>query len=100
MSRRVAGGDTDDTVDDHAVPVIVLVEKLLKLPPEKRKVSHANIDAIEQFLTDSLVIVEITRDEDLRLCSSGFQRSMPKGWELEDAASDPLARYRAAGVEI
>ena len=99
-SRRVAAGETDDTVDDHAVPVMVLVEKLLELSPPKRQVNHANIDAIEQFLTSSLVIVEITRDEDLRLCSSGFQRCMPKGWELESVVSDPLARYKAAGVEV
>ncbi len=100
MSRRVADGETDDTVDDHAVPVIVLVEQLLRLPAPKRQVNDANIQAIEKFLTSSLVIVEITRAEDLLLCSHGFQRCMPKDWKLEDAASDPLARYKAAGVEV
>ncbi|WP_232291520.1 hypothetical protein [Polaromonas sp. JS666] len=102
VSRKVANGATDDTVDDHAVPVIVIVEKLLRLPASELPITQENLKKLEDFLRASLLIVEITRDEDLKLCSRGFQRCMPTSW------SDPtsklfqqhLARYVEAGIEV
>lgn len=102
QSTAVRHGATDDTIDDHAVPVIVLVERLLELPEEDLVIDDKSIEKLCRFLTSCLLLVEVTREEDARLSQQGFQRKMPESWyqsgHLE--SGDPLARYRAAGIEI
>lgn len=102
VSRTVHDGALDDTVDDHAVPVIVLVEKLLGMEPKYKQVTEANANALEGMLRKSLVLVTVTVDQDRLLCGAGLQRCMPPGWE--DQASpfhgDVLARYKVAGIEL
>lgn len=100
LSRRVADGETDDTVDDHAVPVIVILEELLAMDTERLTVSDQNLSRLERLLADSLTLVEITREEDLLLCAHGLQRRMPEGWRFDQLAQDRLARYRQAGIEV
>lgn len=101
-SRAVAAGETDDTRDDHAIPVIVLVAELLSLGKEQVVVNETNLRHVEELLADSVLLVKITRGEDALLSASGYQQRMPDGWR--DPAHryyrDPLARYKAAGIEI
>jgi hypothetical protein len=101
-SRLVGNGETDDTVEDHAIPVIVLVEKLLSLRDDQVVVSEANLQHIERQLSESLLLVEITEGEDAILSAKGFQRRMPDGWgdSAHPYYRDPLARYKAAGIEL
>jgi hypothetical protein len=80
----------------------VLVERLLELPEEDLVIDDKSIEKLCRFLTSCLLLVEVTREEDARLSQQGFQRKMPESWyqsgHLE--SGDPLARYRAAGIEI
>jgi hypothetical protein len=100
VSKQVGNGQTDDTVEDHAVPVIVIVEEILRLPSPDIEITETNISKLKLFLVNSLLLVEITREEDLNLCARGFQRCMPKGWALANSGSDQLARYREANIDV
>jgi hypothetical protein len=102
MSAKVAAGNSGNTVRDHAVPVIVLLEHLLDWPDEHVKISPENIQRVECFLRSSLLIVEVTRDEDLLLSSRGFQRAMPNCWKTKghNWYENPLARYKECGIEV
>jgi len=101
-SKMVLAGGGGNTVRDHAVPVIVLLEQLLLWPDSSLEVSPENVSNLERFLRDSLLIVEVTRDEDRVLSNLGFQRDMPDGWSTEGHAlhGNPLARYIAGGIEV
>jgi hypothetical protein len=100
MSRRVAAGEK--STGDHAVPVDVLVEQMLKLEDGQLEISDINIRNLEGFLTESLLLVAITPDENRRLCGHGLRSCMPKGWSEpgNPLYGDPLARFREAGIEI
>lgn len=102
QSKAVRHGATDDTIDDHAVPVIVLVEHLLKLSEKEFAINDNSIEKLCCFLTSCLLLVEVTREEDARLSRQGLQRRMPESWPQSGPleSGDPLARYRAAGIEI
>lgn len=101
-SRAVLAGGGGNTVRDHAVPVIVLLEQLLQWPDSLLEVSPDNVARLEEFLRDSLLIVEITRDEDRTLSRRGYQRDMPEGWSTEGHALHgvALARYKECGIEV
>jgi len=76
-------------VYDHAVPFRYLQEELLSLhQPSTNKIA----EVLNRFETTVL----ITKDEDNQLNAAGFNRKMPPDWNGED----PLARYKAVGIEI
>ena len=102
ISAKVAAGNGGNTITDHAVPVIVLLEKLLEKPDEDVVISPANVQNIESFLRKSLLTVEVTRDEDLLLSKRGYQRAMPICWNTDghEWYQDPLARYKECGIEV
>lgn len=102
MSAKVAAGNGGDTIRDHAVPVIVLLEELLAMPAEHVAISPENIQRVENFLRRSLLTVEVTRAEDLILSLNGYQRAMPICWNTIGHAwyKDPLARYKECKIEI
>lgn len=102
QSKDVLAGAGGNTIKDHAVPVIVLLEQLLRYSDSHLVVSKENIARLETFLRKSLLIVEITREEDLKLSKSGFQRNMPENWNTEEDPlyQDPLARYKICGIDI
>jgi hypothetical protein len=102
MSARVAAGNRGNTIRDHAVPVIVLLEELLELPAEHVEISSENVRYVDNFLRQSLLTVEITHDEDLLLSKGGFQRAMPVCWKTvgHEWYLDPLARYKECGIEV
>ena len=101
-SVTVSAGDAGDTVEDHAIPVIVIVEHFLQLPDNKLDITEENIDLAISMLCDSLLLVEITRKEDNLISSSGYQRRMPDTWSTPGHPhyQDPTARYQAAGIEL
>jgi hypothetical protein len=102
MSVKVAAGNGGNTIKDHAVPVIVLLDQLLDMPDEHLAISPENIQRVESFLRKSLLIVEVTRDEDLLLSKQGYQRAMPICWKTvgHEWNGDPLARYKECGIEV
>jgi hypothetical protein len=101
-SKAVLTGGGGNTVRDHAVPVIVLLEELLQWPQPSLEVSPDSISRLETFLRTSLLMVEITREEDRELSRGGYQRDMPEGWGIEGHPlfRDPLARYKACGIDV
>jgi hypothetical protein len=102
MSAKVAAGSGGNTIADHAVPVIVLLEELLDMPDEHIGISPENMQRVESFLRKSLLIVEVTRDEDLLLSKRGYQRAMPICWKTvgHEWYRDPLARYKECAIEV
>lgn len=101
-SQAVLDGAIDCNVKDHAVPVIVLLEHLLDWPDAFLEISSENIARTEAFLGKSLLVVEISREEDRLLSRAGFQRDMPEGWNIEghELYLDPLARYKVCGINV
>jgi hypothetical protein len=86
MGLRIGGGLLRY---DHAIPFKLLVEELLNLTD----VSGIQVtSALDRFGT----IVLITKEEENRLNTEGLAHQMPEGWD----GIDPLARYKAVGIEI
>jgi len=77
---------------EHVVPVKVVMNKLLHWPDTT--ISAANVNKLEQFLLDQLLVVHITPEEDACLNRAGFQQKMPSDWD----GVDRFARYKAAGI--
>lgn len=93
-------GFLGETIDDHVVPVKVLMQFLLDLDDSEIEINEENIVSLEELLSSSLILVEITPDEDLKLNAAGFQSKMPAGWSIKNDSQykDPWARYKAAGI--
>ena len=100
-SKSVASGAMD-IVKDHAIPVKFLADNLLNLPDERLQINDQNRLYIEQFLDESICVVEITRSENRLLTEAKLSQKMPDGWldEVNPKLRDRLARYRAVGIEI
>ena len=78
-----------EVVYDHAVPFNYLQKELLALDPVT---PQSVAGALGRFGTAVLV----TKAENALLSASGYGRSMPADWD----GSDPLARYKAVGIEL
>ena len=78
-----------ELVYDHAVPFVLLQRALMALQP-------VNEETVGDVLNRYGVAVLITKAEHRRLDSEGFRDKMPATWD----ELDPLARYRAAGIEL
>lgn len=102
QSTKVISGQVEKTIKDHAVPVIVILEQLLEWPDSTLDVSVENLANLEKFLRESLLIVEVTPEEDRILSLQGFQRKMPVEWATEGHPlyRDPLARYKICNIEV
>lgn len=74
---------------DHAIPFKHLAEKLLSLTD----VSDVQVTGV---LARFDTIVLITKEEDTRLNAARLAHKMPEGWD----GIDPLARYKAVGIEL
>lgn len=87
---------------DHAVPVIVLMDEMFRWDQKSLEISTENLQMLEKFLSDSLVLVEVSRDEDRVLSRNGLQREMPAEWRVvgNPLFKDPLARYKISGIEL
>lgn len=101
-SMKVQEGAGGKTVRDHAVPVIVLVEELLKLDQDKLSISDENIKHVEDFLTRSIYVVNITVGQDRLLCSDGYRQRMPEHWSSDGhfLGCNPFVRYEECGIEV
>jgi hypothetical protein len=78
-----------ELVYDHAVPFAFLQAALLGLRP-------ATPESVAQILRAHSTRVLITPAEHHRLAGLGLARGMPADWD----GADPLARYKAAGIEL
>jgi hypothetical protein len=74
---------------DHAIPFRLLQNELLLLNPVTR-------NSVARVLNRFDTAVLITPEENERLNKAGYKDKMPDGWD----GSDPLARYRAVGLEL
>lgn len=73
---------------DHAVPMRIIVERLLDAWPDKQ--------AVEHLLRNLVRGVLITKEEHRLLREKGLSSRMPDDWD----GSDWQARYEAAGIEL
>lgn len=90
-SRAAVGlrfGD-HELVYDHAIPFKYLQSELLQL-------NDVTPEALRDVLLRYETRVLITKAENARLNASGLQSTMPRTWDQ----TDPLARYKAAGIEL
>jgi len=90
-SRAAVGlrfGD-GELVYDHAIPFNYLQTELLQL-------SDVTPEAVRNVLLRYETRVLITKSENARLNASGMQTKMPPTWDH----TDPLARYKAVGIEL
>jgi len=78
-----------EIVYDHAIPFGYELKALLEL-------TELNPETVRTVLDRYEVSAIITADEDGRVRLAGFGRKMPNDWD----GIDPLARYRAVGIEI
>jgi hypothetical protein len=76
-------------VFDHAIPFNYLQSELLQL-------KEVTPEALRTILLRHEICVLITKSENERLNASGLQFKMPSDWDDDD----PLARYKAAGIEL
>jgi hypothetical protein len=89
--HSVAAGQLDEAekrVFEHAIPLAVLFKEMLANP--------ITDDSIRRLLTERLVAVVVTKEEDERLTQMQLGRSMPEDWD----GVDPYARYRKAGIVL
>lgn len=73
-------------VIEHTEPMTLVMDDVLREPRTDRQVAS--------LLTDRLACVVVTRDEDRRITAAGYGLAGP------DGDQDPLARYRAAGIDV
>ena len=78
-----------EVVYDHAIPYCYELKALMELT----EVTPATVRPV---LEKYDVAAIITAEEDMRLTAAGLQRKMPEDWN----EVDPLARYKAVGIEI
>jgi len=76
-------------VYDHAIPFRYLEAELLRLPT-------VDTEKLRNILDRLGTAVLITKLEDDTLNRAGYGNKMPRDWDQKD----PLARYKAAGIEI
>lgn len=76
-------------VYDHAIPFKYLQEHLLRL-------DLVTTTGVAEALERYAVTVLITKAEDELLSASGYGHRMPEHWD----GTDPLARYKAVGIEL
>jgi hypothetical protein len=78
-----------ELVYDHAIPFALLQEELLALHPVTE-------ECVVKVLSRYGTAVLITQADNARLNAMGLARSMPPDWD----GRDPLARYKAAGIDL
>ena len=78
-----------EIVYDHAIPYCYELKALMEL-------TEVSPETVRPVLEKYDVCAIITADEDARLAAAGLQRNMPDNWD----GIDPLARYKAVGIEI
>lgn len=90
LVARSESAELADRVIDHAIPVLVVCNRILEA-------EDLNRNKLEKIVTDWLVTVELTAEEHkVVLQKCGLARRMPENWD----GVDPLARYRIAGIKL
>jgi hypothetical protein len=78
-----------EIVYDHAIPYHYELKALMDL-------TELTAEKVRPVLEKYEVCAIITADEHARLTAAGLQRKMPDDWDK----IDPLARYKAVGIQI
>lgn len=87
-ARKLTRGD-GELIFDHAVPFRYLQAELLAL-------SDVTAESVKGVLLNAGPFALITKDEDVQLARAGYRSEMPEDWDRKD----PLARYKAVGIEM
>jgi len=89
-SIAASAADPSECIVEHAVPQMEIVNKLIEMenPLTQQKI----IKLLERLFTVALV----TKEEHIKLNSSGLRSTMPTGWD----GIDPFARYATLGIKI
>jgi len=85
-------------VIDHVIPIREIMHRLLRL--ENIDVTTANVSKLSEMLTESLILCEITEEEEDCLNENGLQQNMPAGWTVSghEYEEDIWARYLEIGI--
>jgi len=84
-------------IREHAVPLKVIVDKILLFPLAEVAPTQENITNMVIELQDYLMEVLVLKDEDRLLTTYKLKEAMPTGWEWGDSA---LRRYKEVGIEV
>jgi hypothetical protein len=87
-SKAAEGLPPSELDYDHAVPMRLVMERLLNVWPEKEVVEHVLRQLVRGIL--------ITKDEHEMLRIKGLSSKMPDDWDGKDWA----ARYKEVGIEF
>jgi hypothetical protein len=87
-SKAAEGLPPSELDYDHAVPMRIVMEMLLRAWPDEGAVEHALRNLVRGVL--------ITKREHQRLREKGLSSKMPDDWDGKDWA----ARYKAVGIEF
>jgi hypothetical protein len=93
-AKRIASGNPSALEMDHAVPVSVINDVVLRL-------SKPSTQAIVEVVTRLSRLVCITDDEHRALRDNSLTKSMPRGWAYDASDAETLhARYQATDITI
>ena len=85
-------------IKEHLLPVKEIMNCFLNLPLDTSKEDLA--ESIHTYLTEVLVIVHITKEEDAALNKSGYQQKMPEDYFDSNSSlyKDIWARYKSSNI--
>ena len=90
--------DKDKVIKEHLIPVKEIMHHLL----EECDISDKRFfsEYVDTFLTKSLVLILITKEEDLLLSGNGYQQKMPAEYSdpNNELCGDVWSRYKCAGI--
>lgn len=91
-------GYTGKVVIDHVIPIREIMIRLFQI--EDIDVTNTNVDLLSDMLQQSLILCQITTEEQEQLNENGFQQNMPLGWGVagHEYERNIWARYQATGI--
>ena len=86
-------------IKEHLLPVKEIMNYFLNLQLDTSN-KKALAESIHTYLTEVLVIVHITKEEDAALNKSGYQRKMPEDYFDSNSSlyKDIWARYKSSNI--
>lgn len=88
-SKAAAGKPLGECVVEHSVPLMEIVNRLMKLKP-------LTMLRVTNLLKKLYRVRLVTQAEHIKLNEGGMRSKMPDGWDGKDA----FARYRSIGIKL
>lgn len=85
---------------EHIVPRIVLIDRILGIPPHGKNITCWTAQEIEDFLNRFCIGAIVTKDDDDKKLNLLHKKCMPENWNWDTPSPDPWARYRLSEVVV